>query len=545
MKDLKETEKATIGLMLRDPSLVATAIGQGLTADWFADDTCHVVWLAMRGMFDGGKLHSGDEENGTQSDAVAVWEETRKLAENEKIQKKFSPRVDWPWFLEAIRSEVSSAYLEHHLADLRDGWMERTVRKAGLHFSKQVNGGADTMTCVLELQKRIEDMLKGVEFHKKTSLASVMRGILTEYETAYQRRVVEKDLNWTPGYRWPWSPMTNLMNGLEPGLGIVAARPSVGKTLFALNLIRFWCDMGINVCFNSLDMEQRSLIRRFIAERSRVSIKKAKYTPTGHDLKAMGEAISAMENWPLDFVEIRDVEAFAAHVKIEQSKGRAQIVVVDYLGLMQSARVDNANEYARVSYVSDRLKEIANTLRLPVIALCQLNREVAKSETGRLPTLADLRGSGSIEQDAFWVAFLHRDTIVQGNWKATPPLQLVPKAAQYPATLAALDPVHFVVAKSQNGECGSLPFVFRKNYLTCQMGDYTAQPETKSTGYGAAAKTYQDNSARFAKVCTDWRHDPVEAALRGQGALIDLPDCIETAKEAADETDAAQADMQF
>ena len=525
MKDYRESEKAVIGMLLVDPERgIPVAEQAGIKPGWFSEDTWAIVWMAMDGMFKAGKLDS--------SDPIAIFEEVRRIADTPEVKKNFSPRAEFNVLNEALEAAPATTHLEHHLALLREGHLARSVHRAAHAFSKRLNSGIAPADAAVRLKSDLDAILAGEAGAKKISLRAVTGEIMEEYKLAHQKRIVEKNLSWTPGHRFPWSPMTAMMNGLEPGLGIIAARPSVGKTLFALNLIRFWCDTGVHVCFDSLDMEQRSLIRRFIAERARVSIKKARFSPTNADLAAMREATEEINGWPLDFTEIRDVDEFAAHVQIERAAGRAQIVVVDYLGLMHSAKIDNAREYDRVSYVSDQLKALANREKIPVIALAQLNREVTKSEDGRLPTLADLRGSGLIEQDAFWVAFLHRDDrVVNGTWKENPPYQLVPEGAKYPATMNALDSIHFVLAKSQNGELGSLPFVFRKNYLTCALGDWKASPIAKQTGFGATSRTVLDHTPRFSKVCSDWRHDPLEKYLEQQDALIRLPDVVDVAGE--------------
>ncbi len=522
VKDTLKTERAVIGAVLMDPArCIPVAVSCGAEADWFADDTAHVAWMAVASLWRRGLCG--------EADMVAILNEFRRIAETAEVKKKFAPRVDAAAWDELIDGATSSASLEYHLGELRDAHVARCVQRA-VQKTSAAFATSDAVTAAIGLRSEIDAILAGnaSAAGRRVSLGEVANELLGEYELAHQRRIVEKDLHWTPGYRFPWAPMTAMMNGLEPGLGIIAARPSVGKTLFALNLIRYWCDTGVKVVFNSLDMEQHSLVRRFVAERARVSIKKARFSPTQADLAAMRTAADELAAWPLSMVEIRDVEEFESFCMIEHAAGRCQIAVVDYLGLLHSSRVDNANEYARVSYVSDKLKTIANRLRIPVIALCQLNREITKDAgLNRLPGLADLRGSGSIEQDAFWVLFLHRDErTVNGVWRDTPPTQLVPPATSA-ASLRALDSVLAVLCKAQNGELGSLPFVFRKNYLSCSLGDWRTPPTRTAVGYGAAAKEVTDYSAQFAKVCTDWRHDPLEEVLRRQGALIDLDETVE------------------
>ena len=511
-------EQAVIGEIILDcPKMIPLAVSLGVSADWFADDTCHVLWLAIAAAWQSGEAD--------HADTISIWNGFKRLAASKEIAKKnLTPRVDVGAFEKIINSAVTTANLEYHVHELHNAFVARELKSAAANAFKDM-AASDATTAAVQLRASIDKILTGASASqdKRVNLSNVCAELLTEYETAYQKRIVEKNLTWCPGFRFPWNPMTNMMNGLEPGLGIIAARPSVGKTLFALNLIRYWCDTGVHVVFDSLDMEQHSLTRRFIAERARVSIKKARFSPTKADLQCMRDAVAALDDWPLSMVEIRDVEEFCSFVAIEHAAGRCDIAVVDYLGLMHSSRVDNANEYARVSYVSDKLKSLANRLRIPVIALAQLNREVAKDATNRIPQLSDLRGSGSIEQDAFWVLFLHRDeNTVNGKWRDRPPMQLVPPGST-PAACRSLDTILAVLCKAQNGELGSLPFVFRKNYLTCALGDWSTPPVKESVGYGATAHTVTDYSPQFARVCADWRHDPLEEVLRQNGALIEEP----------------------
>lgn len=528
MADSVQTERAVIGIVLMQPeTAIASALSCGVKSAWFNDDTCHVAWLAVESIWASGKA--------AETDALAIYNEWTRIASLPVIaKKKISPRVDFQVVTDLVDGAPPLANLEYHCRQLREAFIERQLReafaRAALEFKR-----SDATHAAIALRGDIDAILEGsaAASGRRVNLTATFAELMGEYETAYQKRIVEKDLTWSPGYKFPWPDMTAVMNGLEPGLGVIAARPSVGKTLFALNLIRYWCDTGINVVFNSLDMEQHSLVRRFISERGRVSIKKARFSPTRADLDAMQKACDEMARWPLNMVEIRDVEEFCSYCMVEHAAGRCQIALVDYLGLMASTKVDNANEYARVSYVSDKLKSLANRLRIPVIALCQLNRNVTKDGRSKEPTLADLRGSGSVEQDAFWVIVLHRDedtATVRWAPPTTPmdnrPWKLLPPGSSE-KSLACLDAVFAQVIKAQNGELAKLPFVFYKHYLAAFLGDLSAKPVKSETGYGATAQTKTLYYPMFERIHADWRHDPLEDAIRPQGALIEMSRTVE------------------
>jgi replicative DNA helicase len=518
--DSESTERALIGLVLSEPAEFAPyCISEGLRADWFVGDPWRLLWHTVEQIWARGQL--------ADADAFSIYSEAQKISaaarDGDKLKSAYIETVDK--IEDALKNAATSALL--HVDALRNAWTKRAAVSAWNKHASTFDGAANAGDVIVGLKGSLDKILEGRETDsKKISAAPYLDEISEEYKTAYQRRIVEKDLSWTPGYRMPWEHLTTLLGGLRPGLHIVAARPSVGKTSYALNLLRYWLDLGLNVCFNSLDMPHREMIRRLLAERSRVSYRKAAYSPTKVDLRAMADAANVIKKLPLDFCAIRDIDSFRNHVMLRKSQGLADIVMVDYLGLMSARSLgkENAVEYARVSYVSDQLKELANRLDVPVIALCQLNRAVAKAGDngeGREPDLADLRGSGSIEQDAFTITFLHRDYKVWDKWQTegNKPLQLVPGRNEY--GVRALDPIWWILAKSQNGDKGKFPFVVRKPYFCWSLADVDAKGIATSQGYGATAKTVIDNSPFFARVYADWRGDAIEAVLREQGALID------------------------
>lgn len=518
MTDPADTEAAFVGALLGNPAeQAARAMAAGVKADWFADDTWAVVWTAVENVWRRGQID--------RADAVTILTESRRVYADEAVREKWpAARLDVGRFTAAM--DLPAFDVTRHAEDLREAAfgrrLEAEVRKTLADLATMSPEAA-----ALDLRRRVDALLAGTAEIRKLDVRRVYGEILDEYRTAHRMRVAAdgpRDLSWCPGFRFPWAPMTAMMNGLEPGLGVIAARPSVGKTLFALNLIRYWCDHGIRVVLNSLDMADRSLLRRFVAERSRVSIGKAKFSPTARDLAAMEAAAGECAEYPLTVVGIDDVDEFRTFVQVEKSAGRCDVVVVDYLGLLHTRQVRAGDEYATVSYCSDVLKGMANRMGLPVIALCQLNRDSAKADAAREPGLCDLRGSGKIEQDAYWALFLHREeAVVNGTWRTAPPTQLCPPGASA-ASVAGLDSVFAILCKSQNGALGKLPFVFRKNYLSAHLGDWRAKPAKSETGYGATKRTAYDWTPCFSKVCRDWRRDPFEETLAAQGALIRLSD---------------------
>lgn len=528
-RDFAELERSLIGSVLLTPEKMAAAVEAGVEADWFEDDGMSLLWSAMAGFWKRGEI-----DGATPASAL---QEARRLAAVESERRSAETLI-----ADVVEKAIDSAgvgTLDITIRMLRNRMLERAAKTAIQTACKDFECYADATDVICALRTRLDEIAAGVISRKKISPRAVWDDILSEYREAYAMRVDPagpRDLHWVPGLRMPWPKMTEMMNGLRAGLHVVAARPSVGKTAFVVNLMRFWCDTGTHVLFDSLDMAQREALRRWIAEKSRVSAFKAGFSPTAKDLAAMQSAVEQMGGWPLSVVEIRDVDELRTFCMIEKSAGRLGVVVVDYLQLLHAKALgrEDSVEYARISYVSDTLKRMANELQVPVVALAQLNREVTKQEAaGRLPGLSDLRGSGSIEQDAFTVAILHRDEPCAAKWRSGLNCEnvkrLIPGTLDNPSyryNLTDLDPVWWILCKAQNGPTGMLPFVSRKKYFSWMLGDYEAKSLTVETGYGSTKRTQADNSPKFERVHSDWRHDPIERELKRQFALIESADDV-------------------
>lgn len=515
----KDLERALMGVILADvPRVLPVAMSGGVRESWFVSDPWPLVWRALDQIWREGKADTAD--------AATVLVLARRLNDDPKNDDRMQ-RLDAATISDAIDQRDLGAYAEGHVANLRAANTQRRVRAAMAECGKQL-GFWDPAVAAANLRNSVDQILGDAVEDKKISARALCDKIIAEADTAYQKRIVEKDLTWTPGYRMPWPELTRLMNGLRPGLHVVAARPSVGKTAYAVNCIRFWCEHGVHVVLNSLDMPRTEMMRRFVCERSRVSIAKALFSPTKADRDLMREATDAVVGWPLTITEIRDVDDFRTFCMVEKSAGRLGVVVCDYLGLFHARALgrEDAVEYARVSYVSDTLKRLANELDVPVVALCQLNRDSAKGDqAGREPGLADLRGSGSIEQDAFTVTLLHRDQLVADKWREpeTAPRQFFP-GTDPNATIyngGDIDAVWWILCKSQNGATGKYPFVARKKYFAWMLGNERAVPAKLETGAGATRRVVLDNTPLFSRVHADWRHDGFEDELRRTGALIE------------------------
>lgn len=249
----------------------------------------------------------------------------------------------------------------------------------------------------------------------------------------------------SPGIPLPWSSLNLCLVGMQPGqFLILAARPSVGKTAAALQIARHAAERGDGVAFFSLEMPPEQLLQRTVCAAAEVSLhafRNGRLTPL--ERARLSEEASRVADLPLHFDNSSwcTVGAIFAAVRKLRAKQRVDLVVVDYLQLMTIlGKVENKN--AEVSQISRALKILAGELEIPVLVLSQLNRAVESEK--RRPQLSDLRDSGSLEQDADVVMFLHRSGV---------------------RTDAPSEPIELIVAKHRQGPPASLRMFFFKQQL--------------------------------------------------------------------------------
>lgn len=203
-----------------------------------------------------------------------------------------------------------------------------------------------------------------------------------------------------------------LTHGLQAGdLIIVGARPSMGKTAFALHLIRACAAAGGAALVFSIEMPTRDLANRMVSSVARVSSDVLR-SPADIDQEAwprISAAIQQISGWPITFDESGaiNIDAISARARQQHAKTPLALIVIDYLQLIQM-RAESRNE--AISEVTRQLKLLAKSLGVPLVLLSQLNRSL-EARSDKRPMMSDLRESGAIEQDADVIAFLYRDEV--------------------------------------------------------------------------------------------------------------------------------------
>lgn len=256
----------------------------------------------------------------------------------------------------------------------------------------------------IEVKNEVVQKFLNIKTNKKNSNAEmkdVMLETLKDIDDKYQKR---DDYSLRTGYL----DLDKIIEGLhEQELTLLGARPSVGKTAFSLQMAEHIAKKGVYVYFVSLEMSRKQLGNRIIAREAEIDSHVLRMGwLTEENFAKINEVAGNVADIKMcidsESTTIQDIEDKANELKQEKNLG---LMVIDYLQLLKS-RNKFTNREQEVADISRRLKLLSKELDIPVVALCQLNRETEKR---RRPLLADLRESGSLEQDADNVIFLYVD----------------------------------------------------------------------------------------------------------------------------------------
>jgi replicative DNA helicase len=230
-------------------------------------------------------------------------------------------------------------------------------------------------------------------------------------------KIVERQNNPNLGIQTGIGDLDEKLMALRPGgLYILAARPGVGKTSFALKLvgnIAGHAESPHRALFVSLEVDKVDLLKKLVCAEGGISFSKIENGSLDEaEMEMLAGTLAKLKNWKLDLMDVSDLTVQGLRSVVKRRKlemGDLDLVVLDYLQLLNASRPD-MNEYEKVSEISRVLKVMSRELKIPVLALSQMSRDAEKGATSapRAPKLSDLRGSGSIEQDADAVIFMHR-----------------------------------------------------------------------------------------------------------------------------------------
>jgi replicative DNA helicase len=429
-----EAEEALLGSALLSRDAVSRLMEEVRPADFYSPSN-QTVYEAMKGLFDTGK----------PIDTVTVSELIFKDSKN-------STSINASYIARLVDNVPSSANFERYIEIVLEHSHRRKLLKASgriellaMAMDKEIHSVLDEaeQTIFTASDDAIGDGLVGV--------TDVLEGAIERIEEIENRGT---GLSGLPTY---FTDLDNYLSGLQEGnLAVIASRPSMGKSSLALNIGTNVAKEGKVVAFFSLEMTKEELVQRVLFSEAKVTSGDARKGQLGPEKwSRVVEAASKVNNLPLYFddapvITVTDIRAKSRRLK---SAKNLDLIIVDYLQLMQSSSGDNRQQ--EIAEISRNLKNLARELKVPILALSQLNR-AAEAREDKEPRLGDLRESGAIEQDADIVMMLYRDDYYN-------PGTDVPGVAEVN------------IVKNRSGMTGKVELFFSKEFT--QFSNYSRQEQ--------------------------------------------------------------------
>jgi len=514
-----ENELGLMGCLLQDSTRCLPLVrNRGGCPAWFRHAGIKALWISVTSLTDAGK----------PIDPLTALDEWRRLYCKQDVKGKEKgqeemPEADVALIERCIDTAVTIAHVEYYADSVRERFVANMARSAAREFSADVGHG--TQSAIQAMAGRLNDLLRDSTLGGgKFEIGQLMDQMMTGLNDAYQVVMVEGKGkgHYSPGLELPWAHMNNLYGSLIPGLHFVGGRPGQGKTTIVNNWIRYWCDhLGLAGGVNSMDMTPKIFFMRNAADIAGVSLKKAMRGMLRKDqMDRYHAAREQIRKWKVEPDVIYDLDRFRSWVTLGVIKKGWKFVVIDYVQQMHFKNAFRMSENDRLQVISGSLKELGNTLGIPVIAVSQLSRDCDKDQ--RRPRQSDLRGGGSLEQDAKTILMMWKDQKVADAWKLYGPKALAAycddqKANEYMAK--RLFPIFALLVKNQDGETGEIPMVMYPNYYRFRQADYLAESDIKKDE--RTGRTLEKNDApKFGRVHRDWRNFPEDDKFERAGGIV-------------------------
>ncbi len=431
-----DAERGVLGsIMLLNEAI--DDVGEVLKPDHFYSDAHQKIYTAIRDLY---------ENNVRGIDGITLANELKRRGELEDVG-------GGPYIAEILDTVPHAAHVRYYSNIVREKWLQRSL----------IYGCTEILSESYELTTDIEDLLQSAErrifgiVEQQEGAGNIAIGdiLMDAFDRIEERINTEGDVS---GTTTGFADLDAQTTGLQPTeLVILAARPSMGKTAFVCNVAEAVARDLKGVLLFSLEQSNLELAERFLCLTAKVN---------GHDLRAgnltaedrdkLMMASDELSRLPLyiDDKPGRTMGQIAALARRLHRKSPLGVIIIDYLQLVEPDDKNSPREQ-QIAGISRRLKFLAKELRVPVIALAQLNRGVELREDKR-PRLADLRESGAIEQDADMVMFLHRPDAYDPEDR--------PGEAE------------IVVAKHRSGPTGIVRLTWRKEFM--RFENYAPMPDT-------------------------------------------------------------------
>lgn len=421
-----DVEDAVLGALLIEPNSVDEAMGE-LTPSCFYSKTNRMIFEAMSALV-----------------AEHVTLDIISVSQKLKFQGNFDAVGGAPSLVRLSLKVASAANMEYNVRILKEKCIQRELITASCKILRESYKDSANVTDLMDMAQ--SEVYSAIQNNVKREAQQIGTAINDAME-ALQAAQDNPGLSGVPS---GFVSLDRITQGWQPSdLIILAARPSVGKTAFVLNVARNAAvDHNVPVAIFSLEMPTIQLAKRMMTSESGIDAQKIKggVRLEPYEWTQLETRLANLTKAPLyiDDTPSLPVNEFRSKVKRLVNQKGVRLVIVDYLQLMQGPAELRGMREQEVAAISRNLKATAKEMQIPIIALSQLSRQSEMRDgSRRRPQLSDLRESGSIEQDADMVLFIHR--------------------LDYQGMAASADQVgvtQLIIAKHRNGEIGDVPLRF-------------------------------------------------------------------------------------
>ncbi len=423
----EQAEQSVLGAVFLEESVIKTIVDKLEVQDFYVLRH-RIIYEAMIDMFEQG-----------------VRIDYRTLADYLSTRELLASAGGEDYIFALSDTTPSVANIEYYIDTVKDKSIIRQMIETSKQIAEEGFKATDMASFIDEAEKRIFDVASSRRTSGFVKIGTITEDVIAKTEAA---KLADGKIT---GLDTGFEVINDYTLGLQSEeLYIIAGRPSMGKSAFALNLATnvAKADSEAHVAVFSLEMGVEQLVARMLSSEARVMSQRIKMgdlsTAEWEQLSLASTKLSKLNILFDDSGTVKVTDLRQKCRKLAQ-EGRLDLVVIDYLQLLSASR-PNPNRVQEVSEISRTLKEMARELKIPVIALSQLSRNV-ENRTDKRPIMADLRESGSIEQDADVIMFLYRDDYYN-------------QESQYP------DQVDIIIAKNRSGATSTegIPLLFKKAY---------------------------------------------------------------------------------
>jgi replicative DNA helicase len=390
----RELEEAVLGAIMLEKSAFDSLTDTNLKPECFYVEAHQIIFSAMRDM----------QQRGIPIDILTVVEELKRKDQLDYVGGAY-------YVSKLTNMVVSTAHIDAHARIILQKFIQRELIK----ISGEIIGDAyEDSTDVFDLLDDSETKMFNItnNYLKKNfeDISSVLAKTMNRIDDLRNQK---EDISGVPS---GFGDLDRVTYGWQPtDLIILAARPSVGKTAFALNLARnaaLHPTKPTGVGFFSLEMSASQLVQRILSAESEIHMEKiSRGKLEDYEYQQLhSKGIKKLETAPLyiDDTAALNIFEFRAKARRLVNKHNVGLIIIDYLQLMSGSADKGGNREQEISTISRNLKALAKELGIPIIALSQLSRALETRKESKVPQLSDLRESGAIEQDADMVMFIYR-----------------------------------------------------------------------------------------------------------------------------------------